>query len=159
MRKLVFCVLLILSVSSCALGQSPRSKDSKTIGFVSIAFNLDRPNQTAPFRPRTLLTPAKDTLYQVSFYGVVTAAAENAQYVSASLNWTDDGGPEQVQFQIPVTSSHCGTGTFNSNACSWITTVRVNAGTPLQLGTSFYPSDAQITYDLFATVLVLQQSP
>jgi hypothetical protein len=83
-------LLLVLLAASC-FGQNAAKLP---VSYPRVVAKVALTGQTAPIPTTTLFTPAKDGLYRISSYGVVTVPSTSSGLWEVQLNWTDDSGPQ-----------------------------------------------------------------
>jgi len=159
LRKVAYCLLLVLALGSLSSGAEPSPKCGKD-RYPRRIVNVEMRNLTDSIPTRKLFVPKRDGFYRISLYMVTTKAVPpNCQcYWGFTLNWADDAGKEQWK---PILGEY-GNGPFlwagatppaaydDTNISS--IAFRANAGTPVTYNTFKENNPDGSTYEVFFTI-------
>jgi hypothetical protein len=161
-------LLLVLLAASC-FGQNAARIP---VSYPRVVAKVALTGRTAPIPTTTLFTPAKDGLYRISSYGVVTVDISTFGQWDVLLNWVDDSGPElcggsngaqpcALMYMWTDSPLHYGAGIggYSYAAPNTTTVVQAKAGVPVTYSVvaDANGSPTGSTYELFITVEQLMQ--
>lgn len=158
MRKIAYCLLLVLALQSLTSG-AERSEKRLKARYPRVILNVALKNLTTSLSDSILFVPKHDSFYRISLYMVTTKAVSNCQcYWGFTLRWADDAGIEEWKPML----GEVGSGPFlwagatppaaydQTNIYS--ITFRANAGTPVTYNTFKENNPDGSTYEIFFTI-------
>ena len=155
-----FLLALSITASGGGLNGALASKDSRLAAAVApvpppyapqVVARVTKKNQSAAIPNTTIFTTGNDGLFRISAYMVATTASQGEQ-LNLGVTYTDDAGPAGQSFDEALNGPGCSEA---QGGCSWVSTMRVVAGSPISYSTAVCIG-CQVTYDLFFTIERLQ---